>query len=52
MQEAGLNNSAAAEILTGMISKGHAKQNQDGSVSVLNQLAPEPALFGGLDKDF
>lgn len=33
-----MNNSAAAEILTDMISKGHVKQNADGSLSALKEL--------------
>ena len=39
IKESGLNNSAAADILTGLISKGHLKQNLDGSVSALQELS-------------
>ena len=47
MKQSQANNTAAAEILTDMMNKGHVKQNKDGSVSVLKQLDEE----GPLDKE-
>ena len=41
MKQSQANNTAAADILTDMMSKGHIKQNTDGSVSMLQQLGEE-----------
>ena len=52
MKDASLNNSAAADILTGLISKGHLKQNLDGSVSALQELSEFDKPLPEDDKEF
>ena len=52
IKDASLNNSAAADILTGLISKGHLKQNLDGSVSALQELSEFDKPLPEDDKEF
>ena len=52
MKDSSLNNSAAADILTGLISKGHLRQNKDGSVSALQELSEFERGPPDEDKEF
>ena len=46
------SNAAAADILTDMISKGHVKQNTDGTVSALAALEEDPVSKFECGSDF